>query len=133
MISTGAGSDPIGIAGKRRDVERVGIAGDANVVEACGGRHEGQPRVGGQSIFIIVDRLLDAGSVEDSQVTVEVAAGCIDIDDEGLASDETDFIEVDVAVEDAVEVGASVVELPADREWGGYSGYVADTRERGTT
>jgi len=41
--------------------------------------------------------------------------------------------EVDVAVEDAVEVGASVVELPADREWGGYSGYVADTRERGTT
>ena len=34
--------------------------------------------------------------------------------------------EVDIAVDDAVEAGAVVVERPVDREWGGYSGYVAD-------
>lgn len=30
------------------------------------------------------------------------------------------------AVDDAVEAGAVLVDPPVDREWGGYSGYVAD-------
>jgi predicted lactoylglutathione lyase len=34
--------------------------------------------------------------------------------------------EVDQAVEDARAAGASLVGAPADRDWGGYSGYVAD-------
>ncbi len=35
-------------------------------------------------------------------------------------------VEVDQAVHDARAAGASVVHPPTDRDWGGYSGYVAD-------
>lgn len=34
--------------------------------------------------------------------------------------------DVDTAVDEAVSVGAQLVAPPMDREWGGYSGYVAD-------
>jgi predicted lactoylglutathione lyase len=43
-----------------------------------------------------------------------------------LALNLGDQIEVDRVISDAVEAGAALVQAPRPREWGGYSGYVAD-------
>lgn len=43
-----------------------------------------------------------------------------------LAINFVDRDQVDRAVAEAIEAGAQLVASPVEREWGGYSGYVAD-------